>query len=345
MSPLRNFLVASCFMIATAGSAIGGPVMDEIRKDDRLVCLVNTNSPAFSVPDSEGVYRGFNTDFCRMAAAAILGDAGKADIRGIGFSDSMKTIVAKGAHMASRSITNTGTRDANPGMRFVVTTFFDGQGFMVPRSLGVTSAKELSGATVCAEEGSTTLLNIADWFSDRGIQYRVENIADKTARLQAFFSGKCDVLASDRTALNSDRLLADDPEAYVILPEVISNEPLTLLSQPDAELEKALYWSFQVMLNAEALKVSSGNVDNVVADLADQPKSVQRLFGQDSAAGEMASQIGLPAEWSYNIIKQVGNYGEVYDRSLGTEDYGLERAGTANALFSQGGLMYPLPIR
>ena len=345
MSPLRNLLVASCMMTAFVAPAMGGPVLDDIRTTDRLVCLVNTNSPAFSVPDSEGVYRGFNADFCRMAAASILGDAGKADIRGIGFSDSMKTIVAKGAHMASRSITRTGTRDANPGMRFVVTTFYDGQGFMVPRSLGVKSAKELNGATVCAEEGSTTLLNIADWFSDRGIKYRVENISDKTARLQAFFSGKCDVLASDRTALNSDRLLADDPNAYVILPEVISNEPLTLLSQPDEELEKALYWAFQVMLNAEAMKVTSENIDEVVADLANQPKSVQRLFGKDSAAGEMASQIGLPAEWSYNIIKQVGNYGEVYDRNLGTAAYGLERSNTANALFSDGGLMYPQPIR
>ncbi len=346
MYSLRNLLVAGGLLALATTPAMAGGVMDDIRANDSIVCLVNPNSPGFSVPDSQGVFRGFNTDFCRMAAAAILGDAGKADIRGIGFSDSMKTIVAKGAHMASRSITRTGTRDANPGMRFVVTTFFDGQGFMVPRALGVKSAKELDGATVCAEEGSTTLLNIADWFSDRDISYRVENIADKTARLQAFYSGKCDVMASDRTALNSDRFLAPDPAAYVILPEVISNEPLTLLAQPDAELETALYWAFQVMLNADALGVNSGNIDEVMADLANQPKAVQRLFGTDSAAGEMASQIGLPADWSYKIIKQVGNYGEVYERNLGAESaYGLERAGTANALYVDGGLMYPQPIR
>jgi len=323
-----------------------GPVMDQIKADDSLVCLVNTNSPGFSAPDSQGVYQGFNTDFCRMAAAAILGDAKKADIRGIGFSDSMKTIVAEGAHMASRSITRTGTRDANPGMRFVATTFYDGQGFMVPKKLGVTSASELSGATVCAEEGSTTLLNIADWFGDRNIEYRVENIADKTARLQAFFSGKCDVLASDRTALSSDRLLAENPDDFAILPDVISNEPLTILTRPDATLETAVYWAFQVMLNAEEMDITSENVDAIMADLANQPQGVVRLLAADSAVGEMAQQIGLPADWSYQVIKQVGNYGEVYERHLGTKTtFGMERAGTVNALSRDGGLLYPDPIR
>lgn len=346
MKPIQYLFGAGCMLTLSAGAGIAGPVLDEIQTDNSLVCLVNTNSPGFSLPDSEGVYQGFNTDFCRMAAAAILGDAELVDIRGIGFSDSMKTIVAQNAHMASRSITRTGTRDANPGMRFVVTTFYDGQGFLVPRELGVSSAAELNGSTVCAEEGSTTLLNIADYFSDRGIEYRVQNIADKTARLQAFFSGNCDVLASDRTALNSDRLLAQNPDAYVVLPEVISNEPLTLLTQPDAELETAIYWAFQVMLNADALGITSENVDEILVDLENQPKAVRRLLGTDFAAGEMASQIGIPAEWSYNVIKQVGNYGEVYGRHVGAETmFGLERSGTANALSTDGGLLYPAPIR
>jgi general L-amino acid transport system substrate-binding protein len=343
-----RFVLPAAFAVLAGFTtqANAGPVMDKIKAEDSLVCLVNTNSPGFSVPDSQGVYQGFNTDFCRMTAAAILGDAKKADIRGIGFSDSMKTIVAEGADMASRSITRTGTRDANPGMRFVVTTYYDGQGFMIPKKLGVNHASELNGATVCAEEGSTTLLNIADWFGDRNIEYRVENIADKSARLQAFFAGKCDVLASDRTALSSDRLLADNPGDFVILPEVISNEPLTLLSRPDDAFETAIYWAFQVMLNAEAMGVTSENIDGIMADLANQPKGVQRLFGQDSAAGEMAQQIGLPADWSYQIIKQVGNYGEVYDRHLGPNtSFDMARTATANALSQDGGLLYPDPIR
>lgn len=344
---VRFALPAAFAVLAGLTSQVqAGPVMDQIKADNSLVCLVNTNSPGFSVPDSQGVYQGFNTDFCRMAAAAILGDAKKADIRGIGFSDSMKTIVAEGAHMASRSITRTGTRDANPGMRFVATTFYDGQGFMVPKKLGVTGASELTGATVCAEEGSTTLLNIADWFGDRNIEYRVENIADKTARLQAFFSGKCDVLASDRTALSSDRLLAENPDDFIILPDVISNEPLTILTRPDATLETAIYWAFQVMLNAEEMDITSENVDAIMADLANQPQGVVRLLAADSAVGEMAQQIGLPADWSYQVIKQVGNYGEVYERHLGTKTtFGMERAGTVNALSRDGGLLYPDPIR
>lgn len=348
MKALKHVVLSSVVLagFALSNSAMAGEVLEEIKSANQLVCLVNTNSPGFSVPDSKGVYQGFNVEFCRMAAAAVLGDADKAGIRGIGFSDSMKTVVAKNAHMASRSITRTGSRDANPGMSFVVSTFYDGQGFLVPKDLGISSAAELEGATVCAEEGSTTLLNIADWFGDRDINYRIENIADKTARLQAFFTGKCDVLASDRTALNSDRLLAETPTDYMVLPEVISNEPLTLLSQPDAAFETAIYWAFQVMLNAELLDITSENIDAKLADLDNQPKAVRRLFAVDSAAGEMASQLGIPADWSYQVIKQVGNYAEVYERHIGTgTSFGMERAGTVNALSRDGGLLYPHPIR
>ena len=333
-------------LTAFAAPAYAGSVLDDIKANDSLICLVNPNSPGFSVPDSQGVFQGFNTDFCRMAAAAILGDAEKADIRGIGFSDSMKTIVAGGAHMASRSITQTGTRDADPGMAFVATTFYDGQGFMVPKSLGVKSATELGGATVCAEDGSTTLLNIADWFGDRDIEYRVENIADKTARLEAFFSGKCDVYASDVTALSSDRLLAETPGDYVILPEVISAEPLTLVTQPDQALEATVFWAFQVMLNADQFKVNKGNVDEIVADLANQPKAVQRLFAADSATAEMAGKLGLPADWAYQVIAQVGSYSDVFERHLGAgTPFAMSLEGSTNALSKNGGQMYAYPIR
>ncbi len=329
-----------------AAEVAAGPVLDEIKASGKIICLVNTNSPGFSAPDSQGVFQGFNTDFGRMAAAAIFGDTGKADIRGIGFSDSMKTIVARKAHMASRSITCTGTRDADPGMVFVVTTFYDGQGFMVADKLGVKSATELNGATVCAEEGSTTLMNIADWFGNRKMTYKVENIGDKTARLQAFYAGKCDVLASDYTALLSDRQLAPNPSGYTILPEIISNEPLTLVCQPDQELEAILFWGFQVMLTAEKYGITSQNVDAVIKDLANQPKAVKRLLGEKSAAGDMAEKLQIPSNWTYNIIKQVGNYGEVFERHLGQNTpFKLSRKGTPNALSSNGGLMYAYPIR
>lgn len=343
---LLAFTAACAATVISAGTALAGPVLDDIKSSDSLICLVNPNSPGFSVPDSQGVFQGFNTDFCRMAAAAILGDAEKADIRGIGFSDSMKTLVARGAHMASRSITATGTRDADAGMVFVATTFYDGQGFMVPTSLNVNSATELGGATVCAEDGSTTLLNIADWFGDRDISYRVENIADKTARLEAFFSGKCDVYASDVSALNSDRLLAENPDDFKILPEVISAEPLTLVTQPDQELEAAVFWAFQVMLNADMFGITSENVDSVVADLDSQPKSVRRLFAEDSATADMAAKLGLPQDWAYQVIKQVGAYSQVFDRHLGKgTPFNVDRLATQNAPSGKGGLMYAFPIR
>lgn len=348
MIPMKKLLSSAIVLTTTllAAPAHSGPVLDDIKATDKLICLVNPNSPGFSVPDSEGVYQGFNTDFCRMAAAAILGDASKADIRGIGFSDSMKTLVADGAHMASRSITATGTRDADPGMAFVVTTFYDGQGFMVPRSLGVKSAAGLNGATVCAEDGSTTLLNIADWFGDRDIAYRVENIADKTARLEAFYSGKCDVYASDVTALLSDRLLSDTPEEYVVLPEVISAEPLTLVTQPDQALEAAVFWAFQVMLNADQFGINSENVAAIAADLDNQPKGVRRLLATDSATAEMAGKLGLPKDWAFQVLSQVGAYSEVFERHLGKETpFGIELKETANALVGDGGQMMAYPIR
>ncbi len=340
------FLGVTIVLLVFAGQAVAGPVLDEIKASGKIICLVNTNSPGFSTPDSKGVFQGFNTDFCRMAAAAIFGDTKNADIRGIGFSDSMKSIVARKAHMASRSITRTGTRDADPGLAFVVTTFYDGQGFMVAKKLGVKSATELNGATVCAEEGSTTLLNIADWFGNRKMAYKVENIGDKTARLQAFYSGKCDVLASDYTALLSDRQLAPNPDDYVILPEIISNEPLTLVCQPDKELETILFWGFQVMLTAEKYGITSQNVDEIIKDLPNQPKAVRRLLGEKSAAGNMAEKLQIPRNWTYNIIKQVGNYGEVFERHLGQNTpFKLTRKGTPNDLSSRGGLMYAYPIR
>ncbi|TPW26734.1 transporter substrate-binding domain-containing protein [Martelella alba] len=343
---MKPVLLSTLLLLAPATTALAGEVFDTIKTNDTLICLVNPQSPGFSAPDSNGVFQGFNTEFCRMAAAAILGDADKADIRGIGFSDSMKTLAAGGADMASRSITKTGTRDADPGMSFVATTFYDGQGFMVPKSLGIAHAKELDGATVCAEDGSTTLLNIADWFSDRGLSYRVENISDKTARLEAFYSGKCDVYASDITALNSDRLLAENPGDYMILPEIISAEPLTLATRPDANLEAAVFWAFQLMLNADSLGVSSQNIDMVIANLQDQPQAVQRLFAEDGATADMAAKLGLPPDWAYQVISQVGSYSEVFDRNLGPETpFGIKLSETANAAYSDGGLMYAYPIR
>lgn len=343
---LRSLLAVAVGLVLGASSVQAGEVLNKIKADGKLVCIVNPNSPGFSVPDNKGVFQGFNVEFCRMAAAAIFGDASKVELRGVGFSDSLKTLVAGGAHMASRSITRTGTRDTDPALSFIATTFYDGQGFMVPRSLKVNRARDLNGATVCAEDGSTTLLNLADWFSKNNLKYKVENIADKSARLQAFFTGKCDVMSSDFSALASDRLLSPRPDDYVILPDVISNEPLTLVSRPDKELEAAVFWGLQVMLLAEEFGITSANVDGVVAKLASQPKDVQRLFAPDQAAADMAKKMGISPRWAYAIIKSVGNYAEVFERHLGkTSALKMDRAASPNRLVRDGGLLYAHPIR
>lgn len=344
---MRTVLVLSLALgAALPAVSSAGEVLEKIKKEGKLVCIVNPNSPGFSVPDSKGVFQGFNTDFCRMAAAAVLGDASKVELRGVGFSDSLKTLIAGGADMASRSITETATRSAEPGLNFAVTSFYDGQGFMVPKSLKVKSARELSGATICAEDGTTTLQNMADYFGRLNIKYTVQNIADKSARLQAFFSGKCDVLSSDLSALASDRLLAKNPDDYMTLPEVISNEPLTLVTRPDKELEKAVFWGFQVMLAAEALGVTSKNVDQIMANIATASPPIQRLLSKDSAAGDVAKKLGISPNWSYAIIKSVGNYGEVFERHLGQDSaLKMNRQTSPNRLVSQGGMLYGYPIK
>lgn len=343
---MLNRAIATIVVSTLPFAALAGPVLDKIKTDGKLVCIVNPNSPGFSAPDSKGVFQGFNVDFCRMAAAAIFGDASKVEIRGVGFSDSLKTMIAGGADMASRSITSTAGRASEPTLSFVATTFYDGQGFMVPKSLGVKSARELAGATVCAEDGTTTLQTLADFFGRLKLKYTVQNIADKSARLQAFFSGKCDALSSDLSALASDRRLAKNPDDYVILPEVISNEPLTLVTRADKELEKTVFWAFQVMLAAEELGITSRNIDQTMSQLASASPQVRRLLSKDQAAGEVAKKLGISPDWSYAIIKSVGNYGEVFERHLGAESaLKMDRRTSPNRLARDGGLLYAYPIR
>ena len=346
MSLLKSAVALIAFSTLPFTATLAGPVLDKIKTDGKLVCIVNPNSPGFSAPDSKGVFQGFNVEFCRMAAAAIFGDAGKVEIRGVGFSDSLKTMIAGGADMASRSITSTAGRASEPALSFVATTFYDGQGFMVPRSLGVKSARELAGATVCAEDGTTTLQTLADFFGRLKLKYTVQNIADKSARLQAFFSGKCDALSSDLSALASDRRLAKNPDDYVILPEVISNEPLTLVTRADKELEKTVFWAFQVMLAAEELGITSSNVDQIMGQLASASPQVRRLLSRDQAAGEVAKKLGISPDWSYAIIKSVGNYAEVFERHLGSDSaLKMDRRSSPNRLARDGGLLYAYPIR
>ncbi|MCD8503709.1 MAG: transporter substrate-binding domain-containing protein [Burkholderiaceae bacterium] len=337
-----------CATLGTLAPTVSqaGEQLDRIKQNDKIVCIVNPNSPGFSVPDSQGVFQGFNTDFCRMAAGVIFGDVNKVEIRGVGFSDSLKTMIAGDADMASRSITQTATRAAEPNLGFVVTTFYDGQGFMVPKSLNVNSARELAGATICAEDGTTTLQSLADYFGRLNVQYTVQNIADKSARLQAFFSGKCDALSTDLSALASDRQLAPNPDDYVILPEVISNEPLTLVARPDKELQEAIFWGVQAMLNAEELGITSQNIDQVMSQLDSAPPKVKRLLSQNEAAGDVAKKLGISPNWSYVVIKNLGNYGEVFERHLGKGSaLAMDRATSPNRLAIDGGLLYAYPIR
>jgi general L-amino acid transport system substrate-binding protein len=216
----------------------------------------------------------------------------------------------------------------------------------VPKKLKVTKASQLAGATVCAEDGTTTMLSLADYFGRLKIRYKVQTIADKTARLQAFFSGKCDVLSTDFSALASDRLLAPNPDDFVILNDVISNEPLTLVSRPDKELETTIFWAFQTMLLAEEYGINAGNIDRTLANLAAASPEVRRIFAKDQAGAEMGRKLGISPDWAFAVIKSVGNYGEVFERNLGKGSaLNMNRASSPNRLVRDGGLLYAHPIR
>jgi general L-amino acid transport system substrate-binding protein len=187
---------------------------------------------------------------------------------------------------------------------------------------------------------------LADFFGRLKIKYTVENIADKSARLQAFYSGKCDVLSTDMSALASDRRLATNPDDYIILPEVISNEPLTLVSRPDNELEKAIFWGFQTMLVAEDLGVNSQNIDEIISKLDSASPQVKRLLSKEGAVGDVAKKLGISPNWTYAVIKSVGNYSEVFERNLGKGSVlKIDRGTSINRLSKDGGLLYPYPIR
>jgi general L-amino acid transport system substrate-binding protein len=330
--------VAGAIALAfAAGAAQAQSTLDAVQKKGFVQCGVNTGLAGFSQPDSRGVWKGIDVDVCRAIAAAVFGDASKVRYTPLTAQQRFTALQSGEVDVLSRNTTWTVTRDTSLGLNFVGVNYYDGQGFMVPKKLNIKSAKQLNGATVCVQPGTTTELNLSDYFRANRMTFKPVVIEKLEEVLNAYFSGRCDVFTTDVSGLVSTRgSRAPNPADHVILPEVISKEPLgPAVRHGDDKWFDVVKWSLFAMLEAEEMGISSKNVDQQAAS---KDPAVQRFVG---ASGDIGKMLGLDNRWALNIIKHVGNYGESFEANL--KPLGFERG--LNALWKDGGLMYAPPIR
>ena len=325
-------------ILAMTGVAMAG-TLDEVKARGHILVGVNGSVFGFSMPDDKGVWNGLDVDTARAIAAAVFGDASKVKFSALTAVQRLPALQSKEIDVLCRNTTQTLTRETINGLNFVQVNYYDGQGFLVPKKLGVKSAKELGGATVCVLPGTTTELNAADYFRASGMQWKPVVIENTAELNKAFFAGRCDCLTSDVSQLAAQRSVAPNPADYVILPEVISKEPLApVVRHGDDQWYDIVNWSVMALIQAEEFGITSANVDQM---LKSTNPGIQRFLGVSPGMGKA---LGLDEKWAYNIIKQVGNYGEIYERNVGPKTaLGLERG--LNAQWTDGGLMYASPFR
>jgi general L-amino acid transport system substrate-binding protein len=334
--PLSALLATT--LLATAGASPGA-TLESVQGRGKLLCGVNTGLPGFSSVDQNGKWTGLDVDFCRAVAAATLGDADKVELKPLTAKERFTALQSGEIDLLSRNTTWTLSRDAAQGLSFTGVIYYDGQGFMVSKSLGVKSARELDGAAVCILAGTTTELNLADYFRTHDMKYEpvVFDTADQTSR--GFETGRCDVLTSDQSQLYGLRIKLAEPDKAAVLPEVISKEPLgPAVRQGDDAWFNIVRWTLFALINAEELGVTADNVD---AMKSSSNPEVRRLLGVEGSAD---SGLGLAPDWVAGVIKQVGNYGEIFQRSVGA-DSPLQIERGLNALWTDGGLEYAPPFR
>jgi len=331
-------LSAACWVLSASTQA--GATFDVVKNKGFVQCGLSEGISGFSRLDSSGVWRGIDAELCRAIAAAVFGDAGKYKVTALTAPQRFTALQSGEIDVLIRGTTQTLTRDATLGLIGAGVNFYDTQGIMVPKSLGVTSAKELDDVTVCVRPGTTTELNLADWFRSNSLAFTpvvVEN-ADETVR--AFAAGRCDAYTTEKSQLALTRTtLLENPDDYVILPEEFSKEPLgPMVRQGDAQWFNVVRWTLNAQLEAEEYGITSENVDEM---LQSTNPDVQRILGVTPGMGK---NLGLDDRWAYHVIKQVGNYGESFEKTLGMQSaMKLERG--LNAQWRDGGLMYGWPIR
>ena len=332
---------ASTAVIAFAPAAHAGKTLDAVKARGQVVCGVNTSGPGFSNADSQGKWTGLDVDFCRAVAAAVLKDADKVKYVPLNSQQRFASLQAGEIDVLARNTTWTLTRDASLGFNFTAITYYDGQGFLVPKKLKVTSPKQLKGATVCTQSGTTNEKNAADYFRAQGVKAKTIVFEGFEASFKAFFDGRCQAFTTDASALAALRNKeAKNPDDYVILPELISKEPLgPVVRRGDDEWFAIVKWTIFALIEAEEAGITQANADAQKA--AGKDPAVQRLLGTSEDTGKL---LGLDKEWAYRAVKAVGNYGEVFERNIG-EGSPLKIKRGINALWTKGGLQYGIPIR
>ena len=337
MKYIKSLMVALTVVLFTSASF--ADTLNDVKARGMLKCGSNTGLVGFAAPDDAGVWRGVDVDVCRAVAAAVFGDAEAMEVVPT-TSKARFTILQSGEiDMLARNTTWTFSRDVDLGLEFVGVNYYDGQGFLVPTSLGVTSAKELDGASICIQVGTTTELNLADYFRMNKMEYESIPVETNDEADAAFLAGRCDVYTTDQSGLYAQRSTYPNPDDWVVLPEIISKEPLgPSVRHGDSKWADVVRWSLNTMIIAEEMGITSAYVDSFLS--SDNP-GILRLLGKEGAYGAM---LGVNNDFGYQIIKQVGNYGESFERNIGLSTP-MAIARGVNAMWTEGGLIYAPPFR
>ena len=340
MSALLKASLAALALAVTAPGVTHAATLDNVKQRGAVVCGATTGFAGFSAPDAKGQWQGLDVDLCKSIAAAVFGDASKFKIVPLNSQQRFTALQSGEVDVLTRNTTVTQQRDTALGLISAGVNFYDGQGFLVSKQLGVKSAKELNGATICLQTGTSNENTLADWARANKVEYKPVVFDQFNEVVNAFATNRCDVFSTDASGLASIRISKlSSPDDYEVLPEIISKEPLgPFVRQGDDAWLNIVKWVFQATVNAEELGVTTANVDE---QLKSTNPNIQRLLGVTPGAGK---NMGLDEKWAYNIIKQVGNYGESFERNVG-QDSPLKIKRGLNALWTDGGLQYGLPIR
>jgi general L-amino acid transport system substrate-binding protein len=332
---------AAAAVALISADADAGAVFDGVKQKGFVQCGVNSSGlPGFASVDAQNNWSGLDIDLCKAVAAAMFGDATKVKFTGLTAKERFTALQSGEVDVLARNTTWTLSRDAALGLEFTGVNYYDGQGFMAKKELGVSSAKELDGASVCVQAGTTTELNLADYFRSNNLKYNAVVFENNDEVNKAYEAGRCDVLTTDQSGLYSTRVKLGNLEDHVILPEIISKEPLgPSVRQGDSAWADVVRWSLYAMIQAEEFGITSANIDQIKAD--NKNPDIARFLG---TSDELGKGLGLPNDFAYQVVKQVGNYGDSFERNVGmSTSLKIERG--VNALWSKGGLMYAMPFR
>ena len=336
---MKRFTTILALLLAVVAHSASAQTLKAVKDRGMLNCGANGTLAGFGLPDAQGKWTGLDVDFCRAIAAAVLNDAEKVKYVPLSAKDRFTALQSGEVDVLARNTTWTSSRDTSLGLNFTGVNYYDGQGFMVRKTLKVNSALELNGASVCVQQGTTTELNLADYFSANKMQLKSVTFASANEAVKAYDAGRCDAYTTDASALYAERLRVSDPNDHVILPEIISKEPLgPAVRHGDDQWFDIVKWTLFAMMNAEELNISTKNLDEAVKSTNPE---IKRFVGTEGNFGE---QLGLSKDWAVRIVKQVGNYGESFERNVGLgSPLKIERG--LNKLWTKGGIQYAPPIR